>query len=556
MSVLKTWGILSAKDVPFIYKNATSSSLGNSSEEKLQLCDRRVAEQPEIKSNHRPSSSSAVQAVFMIPELLGRIFANCLTIAGPTDALPTASADEAPVLLMRVCRMWRETALGTPQLWSSLQLTCFPVVPCKMLAEKHIELLDTWMKRSGSCPLSIGLKYFGLWVSDVSIIRKILATILPYSHRWRFIDITAPMSSLQSLLPLIGPGTPLLEVCRINITSSIASEPELAVSPFRLATVNMNLACARSLQHLYIKADVDTDVLFSDIPGSGTFTHLSMNNTGFLLDKNIRCDSLRKVTLLHVNLSFSLIRTLASSLPLLNDLLLDIRNFENSSQIYSSRESMITSRIIFPSLESLTIRTLKHSGIEGMNITGSILDHISFPNLKTLILRIGFMIETPWRQLAQNLARERSPLKELSVMGICLPESEFLDILKELPELQILQACVRLTDRGAEALTLCFHSFESKETYAYVIGLCPKLVCIDIPIPTSCSSGSIITMIESRNEGTQNLDDNLRGPKIIKTSLQGAKFVLSSLEEVNYVYSNPRIAAYIENGMQLELISA
>ncbi|KAF8426142.1 hypothetical protein L210DRAFT_3335584, partial [Boletus edulis BED1] len=46
-------------------------------------------------------------------ELHGRIFVECL----PDGPYVEPASKEAPLLLVQVCRRWREVALQTPQLW-------------------------------------------------------------------------------------------------------------------------------------------------------------------------------------------------------------------------------------------------------------------------------------------------------------------------------------------------------------------------------------------------------------------------------------------------------
>ncbi|KAF7346014.1 F-box domain-containing protein [Mycena sanguinolenta] len=56
--------------------------------------------------------------LFLPPEITSRIFVECLPEqhGGAASALPGC----APVLLMRVCRRWKDIALSTPRLWSSM----------------------------------------------------------------------------------------------------------------------------------------------------------------------------------------------------------------------------------------------------------------------------------------------------------------------------------------------------------------------------------------------------------------------------------------------------
>ncbi|KAJ7830516.1 hypothetical protein B0H14DRAFT_2201338, partial [Mycena olivaceomarginata] len=50
------------------------------------------------------------------PDIVREIFVACL----PTDRNAVMSAQEAPLLLCRICSAWRTIALSTPRLWASL----------------------------------------------------------------------------------------------------------------------------------------------------------------------------------------------------------------------------------------------------------------------------------------------------------------------------------------------------------------------------------------------------------------------------------------------------
>ncbi|EPQ56701.1 hypothetical protein GLOTRDRAFT_138359 [Gloeophyllum trabeum ATCC 11539] len=77
-------------------------------------------------------------------ETLSEIFVHCL----PED-LEIANVREAPLVLTRVCRYWREVALATPFLWSGLG------IPSKSHGAKHMESMEKWLSRAGVLPLHL-----------------------------------------------------------------------------------------------------------------------------------------------------------------------------------------------------------------------------------------------------------------------------------------------------------------------------------------------------------------------------------------------------------------
>ncbi|KAK6996018.1 hypothetical protein R3P38DRAFT_2371104, partial [Favolaschia claudopus] len=89
-------------------------------------------------------------------EVLDEIFYNCLPSSEPT-AISTfdstlfihPSCTSAPLLLCQICRRWRLIAIATPRLWASLN-TEFT---------KHSELVEIWLNRARSHPLSLRLAH-------------------------------------------------------------------------------------------------------------------------------------------------------------------------------------------------------------------------------------------------------------------------------------------------------------------------------------------------------------------------------------------------------------
>ncbi|KAJ7879305.1 hypothetical protein B0H14DRAFT_2341527, partial [Mycena olivaceomarginata] len=87
-----------------------------------------------------------VYPILTIPvELTSEIFLHCL----PVDpAQPNARL--APLLLGRICRMWRNIAYANPMLWASLELTVWGRNALKFRVED-------WLRRTGGAPLSLSL---------------------------------------------------------------------------------------------------------------------------------------------------------------------------------------------------------------------------------------------------------------------------------------------------------------------------------------------------------------------------------------------------------------
>ncbi|ESK93975.1 hypothetical protein Moror_12932 [Moniliophthora roreri MCA 2997] len=121
-------------------------------------------------------------------EMLAEIFQRCL----PDELYVRPSPQDAPLLLGQVCSSWRQLALGTSSLWSSIHITvdekgCHP----------HLPLVEVWLSRSATKPLAIrideNLRIEGLFdhvdeglVTGAAVLRK----FYPAYNRWRHLCLT------------------------------------------------------------------------------------------------------------------------------------------------------------------------------------------------------------------------------------------------------------------------------------------------------------------------------------------------------------------------------
>ncbi|KAF8901857.1 hypothetical protein CPB84DRAFT_1679295, partial [Gymnopilus junonius] len=93
------------------------------------------------------------------PELLSDIFLQC-QFGGTLDEEPYIPNSfhplQGPLLLTHVCRRWRMVALSTPGLWTTLKVQ-FKKAQNPELKFTQLTLISTWLSRSGSLPLTIGI---------------------------------------------------------------------------------------------------------------------------------------------------------------------------------------------------------------------------------------------------------------------------------------------------------------------------------------------------------------------------------------------------------------
>ncbi|KAK1231075.1 hypothetical protein PQX77_005822 [Marasmius sp. AFHP31] len=168
------------------------------------------------------------------------IFTECLPTVSYGLCVPTMKS--VPLLLTTVCRLWREIALSTPVLWSSIHVYVpapSPSIPdqdyiARLRGRK--EGFRAWLDRSGSLPITIslgaaryrrrGLVFQGGALTDASEEARnaqrteFTELLAQYSYRWRMVafssgaqslDLTPferlPASSLSSLKSIYSLGT-------------------------------------------------------------------------------------------------------------------------------------------------------------------------------------------------------------------------------------------------------------------------------------------------------------------------------------------------------------
>ncbi|KAJ7865873.1 hypothetical protein B0H14DRAFT_2504509 [Mycena olivaceomarginata] len=96
-------------------------------------------------------------------------------------------------LLAQVCRQWRDIAMSSPRLWSSLQLDLDP----KILPQQLI-LLRSWLTRSGACPLSIGITYKAAEPGVIAPpINDIVHELISHCQRWQYVELELPFDVLH-----------------------------------------------------------------------------------------------------------------------------------------------------------------------------------------------------------------------------------------------------------------------------------------------------------------------------------------------------------------------
>ncbi|KAF8961805.1 hypothetical protein BDZ97DRAFT_1827250 [Flammula alnicola] len=156
-------------------------------------------------------------------DVLCEIFYHCL----PTHRNPIMSASEAPVLLTRVCSSWRSIALSFPYIWAKLYIPIAgdfhitysskrdytetfdtPEEEFVRVMETRCEVVEQWLSRSGSCPLSLSISYSCTGHQTINweeppyskdLPDKLFQILLSFCDRWSNIEILMPHNVYQRL---------------------------------------------------------------------------------------------------------------------------------------------------------------------------------------------------------------------------------------------------------------------------------------------------------------------------------------------------------------------
>ncbi|RXW22079.1 hypothetical protein EST38_g3765 [Candolleomyces aberdarensis] len=156
-------------------------------------------------------------------EVMELIFVHSVLAKAP--GRPTFSICHPPLVLLRVCKLWREITLTTPQLWASVELTIpshlcnsFGNAPDSKQQQRvalFIDQFDQWLKRSESYPLSLIVRGSPL---DGGIIMQSLASKLAlHSCRWESIDFD--ISQCGTFSDIVAESLPTLKHARLSAYS-------------------------------------------------------------------------------------------------------------------------------------------------------------------------------------------------------------------------------------------------------------------------------------------------------------------------------------------------
>jgi hypothetical protein len=131
-------------------------------------------------------------------EILAEIFSLCVPKMASEEAQMLTS--DAPLLLCLVCSTWRELALATPKIWTTVGIViCRRHRDSDVSAAAHI--ITTWLKRSGALPLTLRLDYNPYYrnAKDPTRARLALIDVVIGSHSSRWQDVNLSLYKTSSV---------------------------------------------------------------------------------------------------------------------------------------------------------------------------------------------------------------------------------------------------------------------------------------------------------------------------------------------------------------------
>ncbi|KAF7296864.1 F-box domain-containing protein [Mycena indigotica] len=208
----------------------------------------------------------------MPEDIMRLIFMNTL----PEHRNAVIDASEGPLLLVQVCRYWRELTLATPLLWSSIHLVVAQVFHDSLRPETWTspELppgpefpqyvapdLSTWLVRGKNAPLNITVTMHSLktgprsrmvaeadsHMDETSATRvpPFLRSLISVSYRWRDVELVIwDVDHAQVLCKILPEDVPQLESLTLHFildTESFPAHSQLQL----LATPSLRSLCLR-----------------------------------------------------------------------------------------------------------------------------------------------------------------------------------------------------------------------------------------------------------------------------------------------------------------------
>ncbi|KAJ7773926.1 hypothetical protein B0H16DRAFT_114793 [Mycena metata] len=205
------------------------ASLLSSLSDQLSKCDEEVAKlerkiteinahRAVLLGQYHDCQTLLAPARRLPPEILGEIF-TLTSDSASTSASANGNSNYAASLerianssilaLSQVCARWHDIALGTPALWSKVELDAV-LWQSPETAKNAMLLLQVFLSRGGNFPRSILITNN----TDMPFHGPALQLLAQHSLRWRSATFKCPVADLRHLAPVNG-NLPILEILEI-----------------------------------------------------------------------------------------------------------------------------------------------------------------------------------------------------------------------------------------------------------------------------------------------------------------------------------------------------
>ncbi|KAJ7685642.1 hypothetical protein DFH06DRAFT_48335 [Mycena polygramma] len=403
-------------------------------------------------------------------EILAEIFVHCL----PGDDFVSPDLATAPLVLCGICRRWREVAISTPRLWSSL------FIDFDLRAAYETGLYETWLSRAGDTPLSLSLPLQEDRSVDAGLVDSLLKSIVGLSRQWQQIEINIGDAWARFISPaeMRFPSLEKLDIFVVldNLSISFCEAPKL-----REVTIGRH---SPRLQ----------------LPWSQL--------------TKLRCDNV--------------------PIPSLLGILRDCSNLlDGNSQVDVDPSALPLSVLHHSCLQRLELGPVYQNSVMTRNVM-PVLDCLKIHGLQSLTLKFPFYFTIPTTDMSPFLSfisRSSCQLHALILAGVPTTSDALIECLKATPSLVHLKLTFRPNHFLVDANTVFTHfsgpadflpklvSFYTVFPYAYETSRLPSASAVVQMLCSRCGAvGS--TRLQSFRLGHFNIDLEFDEPITLHTEFQ------------------------------------
>ncbi|KAJ7470978.1 hypothetical protein FB451DRAFT_1135233 [Mycena latifolia] len=184
----------------YMNSHATNSTVSSRVEARARISDldaqiSMLEAAPSSLRNERDAFQeqldSCIYPVLTLPtEIVSEIFTHFVPVY---PARPPLVGLLSPSTLGQVCRTWRQIAISTPSLWRAIRLD----LDNRINRPTQLRLLDTWLERSRTSPLSISLDYS---VRDMYLaILPFIETVFRHAFHFEEMNVRLPFRYMAFL---------------------------------------------------------------------------------------------------------------------------------------------------------------------------------------------------------------------------------------------------------------------------------------------------------------------------------------------------------------------